>query len=472
MSLLKSSVMRTKMQTIACNLFKKYDDLKKLDVNFIKIAKENSKHNDLNIESSEYTEFLNKVKSFGELGNQYLVYKMLYGDKIASKIYNDIRRYQKGASAQEKIDENDVFDRVKRIIKLTNGIGAENYATYQAIEYLQNTPFSLSSSRCNSNIFNKREISFLERRFNRRSSKYRTRDPMSGWNSIKFYKYVKSARITDKDFWNNKSENFPMVVEYAKQPQSRSCHFYDQQTVYVDSIEGIQIRQNCDIQVISGATADTREEEIIPVNVDRNSFDVKFYVSENRIDYNCIGWSIGLQDFLNTVLYTKKSQDVHTKEELILYLSQFSEALKFIENNKNNKNIYSRILNKKKPPPSLIGNLIESDNPKVYLEQHLVGLYNGINQDEIERLCSGDFDGAIIFYGQKNKMTHGARFIRSLNLWTSKLGQSFLITHNLDSMSDSPTEKSLYGFPKFLYCPNGLSNANVPGANPYRTDFS
>jgi hypothetical protein len=470
LGLLKNSALRVRMQSLACNLFRKYDDLKKLDVNFIKIAKDNSKHNDLDIDSKEYTEFLNKVKSFGELGNQYLVYKMLYGDKIASKVFNDIRKYQRGPPSQEELNENDVMNRIKKVVELTNGFGAENYATFQALEYLQNTSFNLKRGGCNTNILNKQEISFLERRFKR--TKYRTKDPIYGWSSIKFYKFVKNARINDVPYWKKQNENFPMVIEYSKQPQSRSCIFNDQETVLVDNLDSVQKRTNCDIQIISGSTEDTREEEIVPVNVSKNSLNVKFYVSENRLDYNCIGWSIGLQDFLNTVLYTQKSKDVLTKQHLILYLLQFSEALKFVDQNKNNKNVYNRILNKKKPPPSLINNLVSSDNPKLYLEQHLIGLNDGINQQEIEKLCSGDFDGAVIFYGQKNKMSHGARFVKSLNLWTSKLGQSYLITHNLEQMSDSPTEKSLYGFPKFLYCPNGLSNANVPGANPNRTDFS
>jgi hypothetical protein len=102
---------------------------------------------------------------------------------------------------------------------------------------------------------------------------------------------------------------------------------------------------------------------------------------------------------------------------------------------------------KKKPAPSLINSLLSTETPREFLDGQLTGLNNGIKQEDIEKLCQGDFNGAVIFYGQNDKMTHGARYIGELKLWTSKLGQSYLVTHNLESMSDSPTEKSLYGFP-------------------------
>jgi len=490
--LLTNSFMRTRMQSLACNLARRYDDLKQLDVKFIKIAKDNTKHNDLEIQSSDYSDFLNRVKNFKELGTQYLVYKMLYGDKLASQIFIDLKKNQNKKKEDEKVDEKDILERVKKIVKMTNGIGAENFATYQAVEYLQKLPFTFGKgSGCKVNLFSDNEISLLERRITSYKSKYQRRfkkykskmkeEPV-GWKSIKYYEQPKNAKITSESYWKKKDENFPMVVEYGKQ-HGHDCDFSNPSNiVYVDRIESVQLKENCDIQIISGSTDDTRETEIVPVNLvnsrrnpnNQLNFNVKFYVSENRLDWNCIGWSIGVQDFLNTDLYTENTKKVTTRGELMLYLQQFSEAFKYVRNNTSVKpNVYNRILSKLKfPPPSLMEELINQDNPRNYLESHIIGLKNGVNQENIEKLCSGNFDGAIIFYGQDGKLTHGARYLKHFNLWSSKLGQSDLITHNLESLSDSPSEKSLYGYPKFLYCPNGISQTIADGGDPNRQNFS
>jgi hypothetical protein len=490
--LLTNSFMRTKMQSLACNLARRYDDLKQLDVKFIKIAKDNTKHNDLEIKSSDYSDFLTRVENFKELGTQYLVYKMLYGDKLASQIYIDLKKNQNKNKEEEKVDEKDILERVKKIVKMTNGIGSENFATYQAVEYLQKFPFTLGKGTgCKVNLFSNYEVSLLERKITSYKSKYHRRfkknkskmkDPLVGWGSIKYYEQPKNAKVTDEPYWKKKNENFPMVVEYGKQHED-DCNFSDPSNIrYVDQIESVQLKKQCDIQIISDSTADTKETEIVPINLvnsrrspnDQLNFNVKFYVSENRLDWNCIGWSVGLQDFLNTDLYTENTRKVTTRSELMLYLLQFSEAMKYVRNNTSVKpSVYNRILSKLKyPPPSLIEELINDDNPRNYLESHIIGVKNGVNQENIEKLCTGNFDGAIIFYGQDGKLTHGARYLKYFNLWTSKLGQSYLITHNLDSLSDSPSEKSLYGYPKFLYCPNGISQTIADGGDPNRQNFS
>ena len=486
--LLKNSLVRTGMQSLACNLFRKYDDLKKLDENFIKIAKDNTKHNSLSIESSEYSALLSKLKSYDELGKQYLVYKMLFGDKLAWKFFIDIKNTKKEKQAklqlkvEVKIDEKKVLERIRRIIDLTNGIGAGNYATFQAVEYLENFKLGADLSRCKPNLFTKAQMFFIEKSLNRVEMKYTDRmeslskDVLQGWIGIKFYKLPKNAFVTDEAYWKKPGENFPNVIEYGKTESGKACIFQDKEVIMVDSIENVQKKEKCDVQIVSPATEDTRESEIVPINISylrtQDKFNVKFYVSENKLDYNCIGWSIGMQDFLNTNIYNEKSQEVRTKDELILYLLQFAEALKYIGKNNNFKKTYNLILLKKKPAPSLINSLLSTETPREFLDGQLTGLNNGIKQEDIEKLCQGDFNGAVIFYGQNDKMTHGARYIGELKLWTSKLGQSYLVTHNLELMSDSPTEKSLYGFPKFLYCPNGVTKSDVLGANPGRIDFS
>jgi hypothetical protein len=442
----------------------------------------------LSIESNEYSDLLSKLKSYEELGKQYLVYKMLFGDKLAWKFYIDLKYMQSEKQVKTKlvldvkIDEKKVLERIRRIIDVTNGIGAENYATFQAVEYLENSNLSADASRCKPNLFTKAQMFFLEKSLNILETKYTNRmkslsdDVLQGWISIKFYKLPKNAFVTNEAYWKKPGENFPNVIEYGKTESGKACIFDDPEAVLVDSIENVQKKEKCDMQIVSPATEDTRESEIVPINIgylkNQDKFNVKFYVSENKLDYNCIGWSIGMQDFLNTNIYNEKSQEVRTRDELLLYLLQFAEALKYIGKNNNIKKTYNLILSKKKPAPSFINSLVSSETPKEYLDAHLTGINNGITQVDIEKLCQGDFNGAVIFYGQNGKMTHGARYIKELKLWTSKLGQSYLVTHNLELMSDSPTEKSLYGFPKFVYCPNGLTKSNVLGANPGRIDFS
>ena len=86
-------------------------------------------------------------------------------------------------------------------------------------------------------------------------------------------------------------------------------------------------------------------------------------------------------------------------------------------------------------------------------------------------ICDSRLDQAVIFYGQNNKFSHAARYVSKLSSWTSKLGSSYLITHDLHFLSDSKSEKSLYGKPKFIFCPYGV-NTKVLGIKHDRKDFS
>jgi len=44
-------------------------------------------------------------------------------------------------------------------------------------------------------------------------------------------------------------------------------------------------------------------------------------------------------------------------------------------------------------------------------------------------------DGTVAFYFKDSTMTHAARYVDSIQAWTSKLGQSFLVWHGLDDLN-------------------------------------
>jgi len=185
-------------------------------------------------------------------------------------------------------------------------------------------------------------------------------------------------------------------------------------------------------------------------------------------------------DFLNPHIYTNPPRGVSNKEELKLYLRQFKEALMAIKNENQSKRKSdmieksstdkSSMLEKIKPAPSLMLSLmnkmeiLDSDN-------YITGIVDDITDEQILNVCRGNLNEAVIFYGgDENRLTHAARYSSELKTWTSKLGYSYLVTHSLHLLDSTKTELSLYGAPKFIYCPNGVDNS-VPGAYPDRPSF-
>jgi hypothetical protein len=461
LNFLKNLAMRSKMQSLACSLFYQYNEVKKIDKSINEIAKENDKHNDVYIPPEQYKEIINEMKKYKEIGLQFLVFKMMYGDKLAAKIYMDIINENK--EIEKDIDEKEVLDRVRKIVDLTNGIGASHHAKYLAHEYLKNYN-PKNSNRCQVN-FASSGLSFLEKRS---KSKLKTK----AWNQIKYYKTPLNADIRNKKRWLKKNETFPMVITYGETYPS-SCGYKNPTNLKeVSRLDEIELHPDCYIQIIGKQSDKYQIIKKIPVIINNKQHDVKFWISENLIDYNCIGWAVGLQDFLEIRIYTNPKRDVKTLKDFNLYLRQYREALitaeKKLGDGIEDKEIWLRVIDKKKPEPSLIISLLKDEN---ILDKRLVGLQDDISTLQIFEICNHNIDGAVIFYGQHGELTHGARYVKELNTWTSKLGSSYLVTHDLHLFDDGFHEKSLYGKPKFLYCTDTV-RFDAPGAFKDKKDFS
>lgn len=465
LNLIRNMAMRSKMQSLACSLYYNYNEVQKIDESIMTIAKQNNKHNNVYVPPKEYNQLLNQIKQYREIALEFLVFKMIHGDKLAAKIYMDIKNENKKIS--ENIDEASVLDRVRKIVAVTDGIGAGYHAKYLAYEYLKNYD-KKRNNRCRIN-FTHTSLSFIERRSKRSHMKIKTK----AWESIKFYKIPLNADIRDLKHWNKEKEKFPMVIFYGETHPNDCLYENPSSKDQVDNLSEINLHPDCKLQIIGRQTDKTNDLKEIPIYIENRSHNVKFWVSQDKLEYNCIGWAVGFQDFLEIRLYTDPQQDVKDLMSFKIYLRQYREALKSIETklqgrSRDDTEILNRIINKKKPAPSLIMSLLLDEN---VLEKNLVGLKDNITTEEINQICDSEMDGAVIFYGQNGELTHGARYVIELRSWTSKLGSSYLITHDLHLLDDSAFEKSLYGLPKFLYCPKSV-NKEAPGVNMDRSDFS
>lgn len=465
---------RTKMNNMACTLSEKFEEVSGLEKKYTEFYISVSDSNEEIEKSSKYLEFMEELKKDKVTSDEFLIIKMFYGDGIASRLYLDLAKtvipdYQ---PALGEINEQEVFSTVKEVATMTNGIGAKSYAQYQAMQYLKKYKLRNNKYRCdvssqNENYHSEREI------------KLRTEngDNYLGWKTLKFFKIPKNVNTLYPNKANSKSSNFPKINEYIKN-NANDCAFQDIDSItYVKELSEIKLYDTCEIQIIGDRTNNSDKREVVKLSVEGSNLEVKFFVSENILDYNCLGWAIGLMDWVNPYVYTNPPRPVSTKNDLKLFLLQFKEAIisiKIMNENASDKQSpaiskKSSLLDKLKPGSSLIMNLLEKS---INLDgaDYLTGINNEVTQAQIEKICKGSLIDAVIFYGKNGSLTHAARFSSELKTWTSKMGHLFLLTHSLHLLDDSLTEKSVYGIPGFVYCPNGADN-NAEGSMPARKAF-
>jgi len=471
----KTISQRTKMNNLACNISEKFDEISAIEKKYLEFSSSFSESGDLTTQTPKYLEFLELLKKDKSTSEEFLIIKMFYGDEIASRFYMDLVAMfdDKKKSLSDELSEDEVLSRVKDLAITTNGFGASSYAQFQALQFLKEYKLRENKYLC--------DINFEDQNFNSgREKKYRTADGEKylGWKTIKFYKSPKYPRM-DESFWINKLNRFPAAEEYLKINSNDCKNGGDDQVNYVDELSEINLHKNCSVQIIADQTKNTEKREVVKLSIEATSFKVKFFVSETILDYNCLGWALGLMDFLNPFIYSSPPRRVRTQKELKIYLKQFKEAITAIKKWKENSiarnatdDKFSRrssMLEKLKPGYSLINDLIEN-NFKVDGDDYIIGITDDITQAQITSVCKGNLNEAVIFYGSEGLLTHAARFSTELDTWTSKMGYSWLLTHSLHLLDDTQTVKSVYGKPKFVYCPNGV-DINAEGSMPDRKNF-
>jgi hypothetical protein len=134
--------------------------------------------------------------------------------------------------------------------------------------------------------------------------------------------------------------------------------------------------------------------------------DIQYYAT-----YNCIGWAIGVTKWVNP-------------SDITAYIKEGLSVSKAI-------------------------NSFLDDKAKLY-EKSPANILNIV--DDLSSIAKSDVEltnNTVVFYFDKNnEFLHGARYVENLleteviNRWTSKLGQSILISHELDDLRG---EYSLYG---------------------------
>jgi hypothetical protein len=161
-----------------------------------------------------------------------------------------------------------------------------------------------------------------------------------------------------------------------------------------------------------------------------NSSSIKsFSPSSFILGYNCIGWALGVETWINPTTKIPKTA----------------------------------FLNGTKLSTS-VANFIEDQTEyfKRETHAHLVKLEIMENFKKIscfEPISPMNFsDGAVAFYFQNYAMTHAARYVdkigdKTIKAWTSKLGQSFLVWHELNDLNEGK-----YGEPLCYALPGTIEN--------------
>lgn len=150
------------------------------------------------------------------------------------------------------------------------------------------------------------------------------------------------------------------------------------------------------------------------------------------LGYNCIGWALGVETWINPTTKIPKTA--------------FSNGIKLATS---------------------VSNFIEDQIEYFKRESnsHLVKLKIMENFEKISCLEPISFmnftDGAIAFYFQNYAMTHAARYTdkigeQSVKAWTSKLGQSFLVWHELNDLNEGK-----YGEPLCYALPGTMENHHI-----------
>lgn len=124
------------------------------------------------------------------------------------------------------------------------------------------------------------------------------------------------------------------------------------------------------------------------------------------LNYNCIGWSLGIRDWINPIF--SDGTKVY-KKDMVDFLSEVSAKYPYNH-------------------PKVVFSILESIN----LEKNFCDVFDG---SFIKR------NHNIAFYFKDEELSHGSLYIKNLdymeiNKWTSKLGGYILVSHELEDLND------------------------------------
>ena len=147
-------------------------------------------------------------------------------------------------------------------------------------------------------------------------------------------------------------------------------------------------------------------------------------VSITSIAYNCIGWAVGIRDWLDPSMITALAQRNGSPVSAInMFLTMMGKTYGKSASALHDKNII-KIVDKLQVEP-----------------QGCTPLYPSQSTAEHD----------VSFYFKGDECTHAARYVNKINgtditSWTSKLGKYLLVTHTLADLSDNSATAS-YGVP-------------------------
>lgn len=164
-----------------------------------------------------------------------------------------------------------------------------------------------------------------------------------------------------------------------------------------------------------------------------------YSLKEYLIVYNCIGWALGIRDWINP---SSQECNYSASDFLSCFANLTQNFLNFISIKYNSNSEKKAFVQE---------DVISKLNKIAYCSEELPDI-NLINQE-----------GTIAFYFKNGVMTHAARFVHELegyviDSWISKLGHDIMISHKLEDLAGN---NSLYGNPLCYLIPTKQMNCTI-----------
>lgn len=144
-----------------------------------------------------------------------------------------------------------------------------------------------------------------------------------------------------------------------------------------------------------------------------NSSIIKnIYPSSIVLGYNCIGWALGVETWINPSVKLPKAAFSNGTKLAISVANFIKDQIEYFSKESNS-------------------HLLKLDIMK---NLKTISCLQPISSIKI-------LNGAVAFYFKNGDMTHAARYVdkigdQKIEAWTSKLGQSFLVWHELDDLNE------------------------------------
>jgi len=244
-----------------------------------------------------------------------------------------------------------------------------------------------------------------------------------------YYNSTQNKKLSDIDkVWVAKYFPNANLVNFAKLgPATANMRF--------EQLEGemppaICQRYGCDMQKKYSLKLEIDDKEMLVSVPELICKDIRFtcYVYEEfRLSYNCIGWALGIRDWIDPKLLNKKPV---TESALTTFISEVSS-------------------------------LYPIGDHRLTLD--IITDLKTTKSSCLTRIDGKEGDKDVAFYFKKNMLTHAARFVNEIekeavNSWTSKLGEEILVSHRIDDLNDHSLN-STYGIATcFSYANYNLHN--------------